>query len=130
MTSEPTDATRAASPLDNRIGCVFVPVSDMERSMTWYSTVFGLPAGEPSHDGGIYDVEMAGETGLILDANRPVGNSSQPLCYFWTDDLAATAQFLRDNDVTVLTDPEDIGSVSFLVFEDPDGNRLMACERN
>ncbi|MFC4548739.1 MULTISPECIES: VOC family protein [Halorussus] len=118
------------SPLRNRIGNVFVPVSDMERSVEWYSELFGLPAEDTAHEGTIYDVEMAGETGLVLDANRPVENSSQPLYFFWTDDAEATRDFLVDLDVPVVMGPEDVGSVTFVTFEDPDGNQLMACQKN
>ena len=119
-----------STPIDNRVGTVFVPVSDMDRSIEWYSDLFDLPREEPSHDGTIYDVEMAGEVGLLLDANRPVANSSQPLCFFPTDDLVATYEFLRERGIPIVHEPEDIGSVSILAFEDPDGNRLMTCERN
>ena len=118
------------SPVDNRIGTVFVPVSDMDRAVEWYDELFDLPSGEPTHGGTIYDVEMAGDAGLLLDANRPVENSSQPLCFFPTDDLAAAYQFLREREIPIVHEPEDIGSVSILTFEDPDGNRLMVCERN
>ena len=118
------------SPIQNRIGNVFVSVSDMERSIEWYSTLFGLSTGDVAHEGTIYDVEMAGETGLILDANRPMEHCSQPLCFFWTDDIEATREFLAGIDAPIHMGPEDIGSVTFLTFEDPDGNRLMACEAN
>ena len=58
----------------------------------------------------------------------PVENSSQPLCFFWTDDLAAACEFLREREIAIVHEPEGIDSVSILTFEDPD--RLMACERN
>lgn len=118
------------SPIENRIGQVFMPVSDMSRAVAWYSQLFGLPAQVASHGGTIYDVPMAGETRLTLDANRPVANSSQPLCFFWTADIEAAAQFLRDLGAAIVAGPEDVGSVSFVTFRDPDGNLLMVCRRN
>lgn len=119
------------SPIQNRIGMVFVPVSDMQRAITWYSDLFGLPVAETSHEGTIYDVPMAGETGLILDANRdPVTNSSQPLCFFWTGNLQTAHAFLQERGVEITSDVTDIGSVSFLTFKDPDANLLMVCQRN
>jgi predicted enzyme related to lactoylglutathione lyase len=123
--------TAPAHPIHNRIGSVFVPVGEMPRAIAWYSALFGLDPGEPSHEGGIYDVPMAGETGLILDANKPVtGHSVQPLCFFWTDDIGAALDRLRSLDADVTSDVTDIGSVSFLAFRDPDGNPLMVCQRN
>lgn len=122
--------TAATSPIQNRIGSVFVPVSDMARSVAWYSRLFGLEPGETSHEGGIYDVPMAGDTGLILDANKPVTEHSvQPLCFFWTDDMAATLDHLRAMGAEITSEVTDIGSVAFLAFRDPDGNPLMACRR-
>lgn len=118
------------SPIQNRIGMVFVPVSDMPRAIAWYSRLLGLPIGQPSHDDNIYTLPMSGETGLILDSHRPVANSSQPLCFFWTDDIRSTAAFLESLSVEIVGAIEDIGSVSMLTFRDLDGNLLMACQMN
>jgi predicted enzyme related to lactoylglutathione lyase len=119
------------SPIENRIGQVFVPVSDMGRAVAWYSRLLGLPAGAPSHGGGIYDVPMAGETRLALDATkREVTNSSQPLLFFWTRDIQAAHGLLRELGADIVAGPENVGSVTFLVFRDPDRNLLMVCQRN
>ncbi len=113
------------------IGAVFVPVSDMQRAINWYTWLFDLPLAAPSQEGTIYDVPMNGDTGLILDANKPiVENSSQPLCYFWTADIQAAHTFLQQNAVQIVGDILDIGSVSFLTFKDLDNNLLMICQRN
>ncbi|TFG71271.1 MAG: VOC family protein [Anaerolineales bacterium] len=118
-----------SSPVQNRIGCVFIPVSDMVRAQTWYNRLLGLQPSETSHEGKIADVPMAGETQLILDSHKPVVNSSQPLFFFWTDDLSAACHFLQSLDVDIVSPIEDIGSVSTLVFRDPDNNLLMVCKR-
>ena len=109
---------------------MFVPVSDTERSVEWYGDLFGTSAEETAHEGTIYHVEMDGETNLVLDANRPVENSSQPHCFFRTDDIEASREFLATLDVPVVIGPENVGSVTFLTVEDPDGNRLMVCREN
>lgn len=102
----------------------------MQRAIQWYSWLFGLPVGDTSHEGKINDVPMNGETSLILDGNKPVVNSSQPLCYFWTRDIHAAHDFLCEGCVELVGDVLDIGSVSFLTFKDPDSNLLMICQRN
>jgi predicted enzyme related to lactoylglutathione lyase len=117
------------SPIENRIGAVFVPVSDMPRAVEWYSRLLGTPTGESTHGGRIFDVPMQG-TGLILDAHRPVANSSQPLFFLWTQDIDATRRFLLANGVEVIGGVEHVGSVSTLRFKDLDGNLLMVCQRN
>lgn len=119
-----------SSPVQNQIGAVFIPVSDMQRAIAWYSALLGLPQTETSHEGKIYNLPMRGDTALMLDAHKPVSNSSQPLCFFWTDDILATYDFLKQQEIEPLDVPEDIGSVTTLTFKDPDGNLLMACQRN
>jgi predicted enzyme related to lactoylglutathione lyase len=118
------------SPIQRRVGMVFIPVSDMPRAIRWYSALFGLPLRETSHEDKIYDVPMDGETSVILDAHRPVQNSSQPLCFFWTSDITAAHKHLRTLGVAIVGTVEDIGSVQTLTFRDPDGNMLMVCQRN
>ncbi len=44
-------------------------------------------------------------------------------------DMAATIGHLRGLGVTITSDVEDIGSVFFVQFADPDGNALMVCQR-
>jgi len=119
------------SPIQNKIGRVFVPVTDIDRAIQWYSKLLGLPITTTSHGGTIYDLQMAGETGLILDATKKgVQNSSQPLFFFLTEDIQAAHDFLERNEVEILSQIEDIGSVSFLIFKDPDNNLLMVCQPN
>lgn len=120
-----------ASPVRNEIGVVFIPVGDMVRARAWYGRLFGIELGEPSHEGGICEVPMEGSAGVLLDANRPVTEHSvQPLCFFWTDDMAATLDHLHALGAEITSDVTDIGSVSFIRFHDPDGNPLMVCARN
>ena len=119
------------SPIQNRIGKVFIPVTDMNRAIAWYSQLLGLPINATTHQGTIYDLEMQGETGLILDANKAeVHNASQPLLFFWTGDIRAAYNFLQEMGVEIISSIEDIGSVSYLIFKDPDQNLLMVCQAN
>jgi predicted enzyme related to lactoylglutathione lyase len=118
------------SPIQNRIGQVFIPVSDMRRSIEWYSKVLGYDPGPASHEGTIHDIPMAGETRLCLDANRPAFDPEGPPRFFWwTEDIESTHAFLASLGVDVAGDIEDVGSVAFLQFRDPDGNMLMVCQR-
>lgn len=117
------------SPIENRIGQVFIPVRDIDRSARWYTTLLGLPEGSATHGQTIYDLPTTGETRLALDANRAdFDPSGPPRFFFWTRDMAATVAFLKELEVTFDSDVEDIGSVMFVQFRDPDGNRLMVCQ--
>lgn len=119
-----------SSPIESRIGQVFIPVRDLARSARWYSTLLGVPESRPTHDATIYDLPTIGETRLALDANRPgFDPSGPPRFFFWTADMAATVAFLRDLGVALDSGVEHIGSVMFVQFRDPDGNPLMVCQR-
>ncbi len=118
------------SPIDNKIGAVFIPVNDMRRAIEWYSQILGLPVKDTSHGGLIYDLPMQGDVGLILDGHKQVTNSSQPLLFFWTSDIRRARAFLVDHGVEIVKEIEDIGSVSTLTFKDPANNLLMVCQRN
>jgi len=119
-----------SSPIQRRVGQVFVPVRDLPAAVRWYAAVLGFEPGVTSHGGTVHDIPTDGETRLALDANRPdFVASGPPRFFFWTDDMAGTVDHLRRLDVPITSDVEDIGSVCFVQFEDPDGNALMVCQR-
>ena len=119
-----------SSPIQSRVGQVFIPVRDMATAVPWYAAVLGFEPGVASHEGTIYDIPTDGETRLALDANRPEFDAAGPPRFFlWTEDMAATVDHLRELGVTITSDVEDIGSVHFVQFADPDGNLLMVCQR-
>ena len=119
------------SPIRRQIGQVFVPVRDMARSAQWYAAVLGFEVDAASHGGTILDIPTEGEPRLALDSNRPDFTADgPPRFFFWTDDMAATVAHLQHLRVHITSDVEDIGSVRFVQFEDPDGNPLMVCQRS
>lgn len=115
-------------PITNRIGCVFVPVSDMQRSIDFYSRLFHQQIDRTTHEGRIYTVPMEGEVCLILDGHKPVENSSQPLFFVWSPDIQAARAFLIDMGAVNVGEIMDIGSLFTVSFQDPDGNRLMVSQ--
>jgi predicted enzyme related to lactoylglutathione lyase len=119
-----------SSPIQRRVGQVFVPVRDMAAAIRWYAAVLGFETDVASHDATIYDIPTDGQTRQALDANRQDFVASGPPRFFlWTDDMTATVEHLRALAVRITSDVEDIGSVVFVQFEDPDGNALMVCQR-
>jgi predicted enzyme related to lactoylglutathione lyase len=84
------------SPIEPRVGQVFIPVNDMPKAIVWYSALFGVEHGDTSHAGAIYDIPVTGETLLVLDSHKPVtSHSVQPLCMFPRDDMDAALSHLR-----------------------------------
>lgn len=117
------------SPIQRIVGQVFIPVRDMPSAVEWYAALLGFEPGEASHHGTIYDVPTEGGTRLALDANRPdFDGSGPPRFFWWTQDMDDTVRHLRHLGVTITSDVEDIGSVLYVQFDDPDGNPLMVCQ--
>lgn len=119
------------SPIQRVVGQVLIPVRDMSSAVEWYAELLGFEPGEATHGGTIFDIPTDGETRLALDANQPEAPTSGPPRFFlWTQDMPATLEHLDDMGARVTSDVEDIGSVSFVQFQDPDGNPLMVCQRH
>ena len=122
---------RMSSPIQRVVGQVFIPVRDMSAAIEWYAALLGFEPGTATHDGTIYDIPSDGETRIALDANRVDFDSSGPPRFFlWTQDIESTVRHLQDLGVKITSDVVDIGSVSFVQFEDPDANPLMVCQRS
>jgi catechol 2,3-dioxygenase-like lactoylglutathione lyase family enzyme len=123
--------TPIKTPIKNRIGGVFIPVRDIEKAKKWYSKILGLEDGE-IYFGHIYTAPMDGTAGLILDTmpkwrddNGNISTYQVPSIQFVTDDIHASYQFLKENNVELLTEIEDD---FYFVFRDLDGNVLMICK--
>ena len=120
------------SPINMRIGAVFVHVTDMQRAVDWYSGLLGVDRRGTSHEGLIYDVPMDGPTGLTLDGHAHARGEFQPggpLLMLHADDIDAAHAFARDRAYDV-GPVEDIGTVSVFHLSDPDGNRLIIYSPN
>lgn len=122
----------STSPIHNRIGAVFVHVTDMRRAIAWYSTLLGVPQSGTSHEGLIYDVPMSGPTGLTLDGHAHARGTFQPggpLLMLHADDIHAAYTFAGEH-AREVGPVEDIGSVSVFHLADPDRNRLIVYAEN
>lgn len=114
------------SPIQNRIGAVFVPVSDVEKARDWYSRILGLPADGEILFGHLYCPKMEGGTGLVLDSKGFSGPLDRgPAFHFNTDEIHAAYQFMKESGVELVG---EIEHGHFFLFKDPDGNLLMVCK--
>ncbi|MDR6226699.1 VOC family protein [Desmospora profundinema] len=116
-----------SSPIQNKIGATFIPVSDLERARDWYCEILGLePDGEIQY-GHLYVIPLQGGNGLVLDSKiypqRSPGTA--PLFHFNTDDIEEAYAFLKGKNVEITT---GIQNGHWFNFKDPDGNMLMACK--
>jgi catechol 2,3-dioxygenase-like lactoylglutathione lyase family enzyme len=119
------------TPIKNRIGGVFIPVRDLDKAKEWYSRILGLEGGEIFFDH-IFTAPMEGTAGLVLDTmpkwRNEAGDISTyqaPSIQFLTNDLHASYQFMKDQNVELVT---EILDDFYFVFKDLDGNLLMICK--
>jgi predicted enzyme related to lactoylglutathione lyase len=117
-------------PVKNRVGGVFVHVTDMPRAVAFYGKLLDRPVTDRHDAGNIYVVPTDGGSDLILDANnrhlfRPHG---KPVFMFVTHDVDAAYADVRAKGIPIAWEIERHGDVAFFTFLDPDGNMLMACQ--
>jgi catechol 2,3-dioxygenase-like lactoylglutathione lyase family enzyme len=115
------------SPFEARVPAVFVPVSDMRRSVTWYSRLLGLAAPE-QHDGQFHIFRLANNgANIFLERRDTVQPSSHVLFSLPVQHIDRACEFMRAHGIDVVAvDRQSDGST--LQFRDPDGNILMACD--
>ena len=122
------------SPIEARLPTVFIHVTDMKRSVTFYSQLFGWPidAGTDYHNG-IFGFDLKNGASILLDANH--AEAQQPssyfhmhaICMFATKDIDASYQFVQANGGEIVTEIFRDPNVDFFNFKDPDGNIQMVC---
>lgn len=121
-----------SSPIKNKVGSIFVPVRDIEKSRSWYCRVLGIPETECDiMNGHLCPLPMQG-TGVILDTmpkwggDQPEGAPSidTPAFMLLTEDLEGSLQYMKELEVELVT---EIEHDHWFVVKDPDGNKLMIC---
>lgn len=116
------------SPIMNKIGSVFINVTDMNRAVRFHSEVLGLPYHEVGADESIYGLNVRSGSGVLLDNNRFRHNDDyKTLLMFITADIDTSRDYLTGKGVHIFTDIERYGSLAFFTVKDPDGNIVMVC---
>jgi predicted enzyme related to lactoylglutathione lyase len=121
------------SPILNRIGGIFLNVTDMNRAIRFHSETLSLPYDEVGlgQENSIYNLPMKSGTGVLLDDNRfRHGDNYETLFMLVTPDVDGSKVFLESNGVPVFTDIERHGEMAFFTVKDPDGNVIMICSEN
>lgn len=122
----------ANSPIKNKVGSIFVPVRDIEKSRSWYCSVMGLKEEDCAiMSGHLCPLPMDG-VGIILDTmpgwggDRPEGPPiiETPAFMLMTDDLQGSLDYMKGLGVELVT---EIEHDHWFVVKDPDGNKVMIC---
>lgn len=114
------------SPIVNKVGAIFIPVSDLKRAIEWYSFILGLEAREENRIDHLYIIPMDGP-GVVLDTDIYAEENVFRVApfHFNTNDIHASYQFMKENGVELTT---GIEHDTWFSFKDPDGNVLMVCQ--
>ncbi|WP_099156691.1 VOC family protein [Virgibacillus ndiopensis] len=118
------------SPINNKVNTVFIPVRDIEKAKEWYSKMLDIEDGDVMF-GHLFVADMQG-AGMVLDTmpmwrdgNGDIATLNVPAIQFGTDDIHASYQFMKENNVELVT---EIEYNQWFVFKDLDGNMLMVCQ--
>lgn len=112
----------------NKVGAIFIPISDIEKAREWYCSLLGL---EPTYDiiaGHLCCIPLDNnDQNIVLDSKIFTEDSyaRTPMFHFNTDDIQTAFQFMKDKGIELVT---DIEHGHYFNFKDPDGNMLMICK--
>ncbi|MEM9287633.1 MAG: VOC family protein [Pseudomonadota bacterium] len=111
-----------------------IPVSDMDRAMSFYSAVFGIDLARTTIDG--YEMALFPEgapngapNGALAKGDVYVPGKAGPVIYFHTPDIDGTIKRAVANGGSVLLQKQSVDDFGFVAeFEDSEGNRIALHE--
>lgn len=116
-----------ANPVQNKVGCIFIPVSNLEKARDWYCNLLDLPADGDIIYGHLYILPMQGASNIVLDSKiySPEKVIQVPFIQLVTADIEASYAYMKEHNVELLT---NIENGHWFNIKDPDGNVLMICQ--
>ena len=123
---------KMVSPISCMVNNVFIHVSDLKKSVEWYSNLLGLSFDEDEVKSPVYNIPVTTETGLTLDDHTfdpsfILNPSDHALFNFFVKDIDEAYTFIKNNGITIVKEIERIGEFAYFNFQDLDGNVLMIC---
>ena len=118
------------------VGSIFIPVTDVQQSTSWYENNLGVKKIDSWEEGaGFYFPGGSTQLALIkVDAKQPTefvvqGRKKNVYFNFVVQDIEATHKHLAENGV-VTTAIEDFGGMKGFDFFDPDGNPFSVVDED
>ncbi|UTW57396.1 VOC family protein [Kordiimonas sp. SCSIO 12603] len=114
----------------NPVGYFEIPVLDMERAVSFYSTVFDYhftPAVVDGHEMALFPhlEGKEGITGALAKGDAYIPSKNGSLIYFNTDNIKDSLKRVVQAGGAVLYGRKSIGELGFVAeFEDSEGNRI------
>lgn len=120
------------SPIRNKINTIFVHVSNLERSVKWYSRLLNQEVDLTKVLNPVHNIFMNQYTGLTLDAgplgiSKKITPSVHPLFNFHTDDIQKSYKFLKELGYQIESDIVEFDEFAYFNISDPDKNIIMIC---
>lgn len=121
-----------SSPIESKVNNVFIHVSDLKKSVEWYSNLLGLSINLEEVNSPVYNIPVATMTGLTLDDHTfdpsfKLNPSNHVLFNFFVKDIDEAYSFVKAKEITIVREIERIGDFAYFNFQDLDGNVLMIC---
>ncbi|MDL4839254.1 VOC family protein [Aquibacillus rhizosphaerae] len=110
----------------NKIGGVFIPVSNVEVARDWYCDILDLPTDGEIYFGHIYVLPLDGPN-IVLDSKiyAPENIYNVPAFQLQTEDINKSYEYLIGKNVHITT---EIENGHWFNFKDLDGNLIMVCK--
>ncbi|MEO8083042.1 MAG: VOC family protein [Ardenticatenales bacterium] len=114
----------------NAINWFEIPVENMQRAITFYSTVLGGPITPMEGSDGNYAALPSGENGVggalaFEETRKPAGGNGVAIYLNGGDDLAVMLGRVAGAGGKVTTEKHDIGEFGFIgFFTDTEGNSI------
>ncbi len=110
----------------NKIGAIFIPVSNIEAARDWYCDILQVPADGEIIAGHLFVIPLNG-INIVLDSKIYSEETifKAPPFHFNTDNIEEAYEYLKNKHVEFET---NIENGHWFNFRDPDGNQLMICK--
>ena len=121
------------TPIKNIMGGVFIHVTDLKKSVEWYSKILRFEPDINRVQSPVYNIPINGTTSLTLDdhAFDPTFNhepSPNPIFNFLVEDIDVAYDFIKSCDIEIVREIERVGeNFAWFNFKDLDRNVIMAC---
>jgi len=109
------------SPFTGGVPAVFIHVSDLKKSVEWYSNLLGKESPENVRDD-IHIFELDSGANIFLRYTEQPKPTTQVLCSLPASDLKKARNFFEINHIEIVDMDEET-----IRFKDLNGNVIMAC---
>src|SRR5699024_6862315 len=120
------------SPITNKINTIVVQVSDLEKTVKWYSQLLGHDNDSDRIERTVYNIKDADHTGLTVDPaqggiKKDPSTHAHPLFNFHTENIDDSYTYVKDLGYKVKSEIIRFDDFSFFTILDPDKNVIMLC---